>query len=329
MAHPAREPFVKSLQKRLPGAEVVWDECNDRWDTGRRALLAFDPNAEWHLVVQDDAVLCRSFLPGVRQALAAVPAGIPVSFYTGKTRPYAAHIRKAVAAALEEEKTFFSMRGPLWGVAVALPVKHIQQMVEEADLRNIPNYDTRMAEWFHERRINCWYSVPSLVDHRVGPENPSLVPGRVSTPARTAHQFIGEGDPRKVNWTSDAWFAGDPTEWWFEDYTCARCSAPHATLAEAITHACQAHGLSAVDFVASTRHHMRMLTEVMNQLEPECKGELILVGGPDLQATVPYRRVKRSQARWKIGAGSFVVCGAMRDLKYLSRPAWSLDGKAN
>lgn len=54
MAHPARAAFVDELTGLLDRpAKVVWDERQDRWDTGRRAMLAYDPACTHHLVVLD------------------------------------------------------------------------------------------------------------------------------------------------------------------------------------------------------------------------------------------------------------------------------------
>jgi hypothetical protein len=41
MAHPSREAQVAEIQSRLdrPDIPIVWDERNNRWDTGRRSML--------------------------------------------------------------------------------------------------------------------------------------------------------------------------------------------------------------------------------------------------------------------------------------------------
>lgn len=204
MAHPARERLVAELLPQLPAARVVWDERNDRWDTGRRSMLTNDPAADWHLVVQDDAVLCRDFLPGVQRMLAHVPK-LPVSLYTGRTRPFRAAVEDAVARARVQHKLFLAMQGPLWGVAVAIPTGLIADMVADCDRRPIRNYDLRMAAHFAARGIPCWYTLPSLVDHRVGLSNPSLVPGRGASMSRTAHHWIGaRRSPLKLDWAGGA-----------------------------------------------------------------------------------------------------------------------------
>lgn len=201
MAHPSRERWVPELLAALPGATPTWDERQDRWDTGRRSMLAHEATATWHLVVQDDAVLCDGFWDGVNLALAAVPPERPVSFYTGKVRPHADKVTRLTKTAARYGRSWIEAYGPWWGVAVAVPTAHIPAMLAFGDRRtDIANYDRRLSAYFESLGILCWYSVPSLADHRTGPENPSLVPGRGSGELRCAYSYIGEGDPRAVDW---------------------------------------------------------------------------------------------------------------------------------
>lgn len=167
---------------------VIWDRHGDRWDTGRRALLAYDPSCTHHLVVQDDAVVCRDLVAGAAEAITATPGDVPVGLYMGRTRPRRAMVDRAVREAERKQSPWAVMHGPLWGVAVVIPTRHIPALVGWCDERTSPNYDSRMAEWFRNRFL-CWYTVPSLVDHH--PDEPSLVPGRTAA-NRFAHRFIGE-----------------------------------------------------------------------------------------------------------------------------------------
>lgn len=58
MAHPKREAMVADLLTRLDReVPVVWDQINDRHDTGARAMEAFDPACTHHLVIQDDVAV--------------------------------------------------------------------------------------------------------------------------------------------------------------------------------------------------------------------------------------------------------------------------------
>jgi hypothetical protein len=210
MAHRKRERFVEELLPQLPGATVVWDGRNNRWDTGRRSMLAHDPDADWALVVQDDAILARDFLAGVERVLAYAPA-VPVSFYTGAVKPHGSTVVEAVRQAKLADKAFVSMPGPMWGVAVAIPVPLIGPMIADCETRHrgIANYDQRMTAHFVSCRVWCWHTVPSLVNHRVGPDNPSLVPGRGAALTRTAHEWIGERSALDIDWSRGALEASD------------------------------------------------------------------------------------------------------------------------
>src|SRR5688572_1740995 len=95
MAHKKRAHFVEQLQEQLPEAIVVWDRKGDRWDTGNRALCAYDPKAEAHIVIQDDSVVCPDFMAGVARLRKYVPDN-PISLYTGRTRPFGQKVREAV-----------------------------------------------------------------------------------------------------------------------------------------------------------------------------------------------------------------------------------------
>lgn len=198
MCHPSRERFVAELTEQLPSAEVVWDQDNDRWSTGRRSLLAFDPAAELHVVVQDDALICPDFLAGAEVA-ASVAGERPVALYTGKVRPHAQTVTPAVRYARKAGIPWLAMEGPWWGVAIVLPTSLIPSLVKWCDEHpRTANYDRRIAHYFTAQRIDCWYTIPSLVDHRPVAENPSLVRGRTGN--RQAHWFIGERSPLEIDW---------------------------------------------------------------------------------------------------------------------------------
>lgn len=203
MGHPRRSEFVEVLRAQLPGAEVVLDRKNDRWETGRRSLLAYDPGASHHLVVQDDAILCRDLVAGAASAASAASAAgdRPLGLYVGKTRPHRETVTPALEHARHSGAPWLEMKGPWWGVGIVIPVPHIEQLVAWGDAHpKIRNYDRRIAAWYEEQGIDCWYTVPSLVDHRPVAQNPSLVEGRTGN--RQAHFFIGEDESAlDVDWS--------------------------------------------------------------------------------------------------------------------------------
>lgn len=176
MAHPARGRLVTDLQRRLDRpVGVVWDEIGDRHDTGIRAVAAYDPACTHHLVLQDDALPCRYLLASIEQAMDFVPDGHPASFYIGAVRPFSGAIRETLAGA--GRVSWLRFPGPWWGPAVVLPTETIPRILEWWDTpqaKRTQGFDMRLARWFN---VDCWYSWPSLVDHR---GDDSLVYGRTS-----------------------------------------------------------------------------------------------------------------------------------------------------
>ena len=83
MAHPDRAPYVDELTDALGRwVTVHWDQEGppsgnaDRvWRTARGAWLQHDPAADFHLLLQDDALVSHHLLTGLEQALEHVPPG--------------------------------------------------------------------------------------------------------------------------------------------------------------------------------------------------------------------------------------------------------------
>jgi hypothetical protein len=189
MAHPKRESMALELAMEVidQGLEagIVWDNINNRWDTGRRSLLAYDATFDQvkthHLVLQDDAVIPDNFMELVSAALAVPPDDSPICLYTGK----------AISRRLKTIRTnpsWLTMPGINWGVGLIIPTHHIEELVAFGDKRQEDNYDMRISRFYQEKGWRVWYPQPSLVNHR---HTPSLVEGRGGR--RTAHSYVGAG----------------------------------------------------------------------------------------------------------------------------------------
>lgn len=334
MAHPDRTEFVEDMLEKIPMAKPVWDRVNNEWDTARRALADFHPDAEWHVVIQDDAIPCNDFQAGVVKALIAISHHGPVSFYTGQGRPYAREVERLVRITEERSIPWFSAsNGPYWGVCVAFPTDMISDLLKTCDESTIDNYDARLSDYFKERKIATWYSMPSLVDHRDQSESPSLIPGHGSSSGRVAHRWIGRGSPLAIDWSKDAYHAGDQAEYWDREFACTRCACQSPDLAGAILHAIDVHELGPVDLLATTVHHAEMLQELRDHLSDEAINMLV-IAGPDLELdekVKPDQVVRRHDAQQIFSRpGNYVICGATRDFRWVScRAGWSLDGQAN
>ncbi len=196
MAHPKRRQLVPPLLEKLDAeAQVVWDRKNNRWDTGRRSLLAYDPEATHHLVLQDDALICGSLVAGLAEGADQIPETSPMCLYIGRM------LRRPVYRAVKPGVSWLKMSHVHWGVGILIPTVHIKEVVKFGDsLNHVGNYDIRIGRWMAKHNIPVFYPWPSLVEHK---GVPSLVPGRVA--GRHALQFIGEHvSALKFPWSGEA-----------------------------------------------------------------------------------------------------------------------------
>lgn len=182
MAHPAREEWVGELLEAL-GREVPvpvsWDTAGPpssnlekQWANASRAWGMHDPDADWHMMVQDDAIVVPDLLAGLEKALDHVPPNVVVQPYIGTKQPYAGLVSRKVAAADEMDASWISMPSLMWGVAVIVPVSEISGMLAWcshperrtwADDKRVGRYFRDVLGW------GCYCPWPSLVDHRQGP----------------------------------------------------------------------------------------------------------------------------------------------------------------
>lgn len=189
MAHKSREVYATKLAKQL-GAPIIWDEMNDRWDTGRRAWLAhLDTGSDYSLVIQDDAVAPNGLIPGIEKAMVRVPYGSPLVLYMTKTLQWG-----SIFDLVPDNISYLLMERIWWGVAIVLPTDFISPMLDFcADYPNL-QYDHRIGQFFYIHKEPVYYTWPNLVDHR---NLPSLVPGR--TARRHAPNFV-KGRADRVSW---------------------------------------------------------------------------------------------------------------------------------
>lgn len=211
MAHPARETEVNELRSLLDRPVAVnWDtegppsgKADRVWRTARGAWMMADPDADWHAVIQDDAVPCADLLAGLERAVDHVPLDAVVSAYlgTGRTVP----IRwEALARAADTARASWVRTGKLmWGVCIVLPVALIPEMIERADQRGGVPDDMRVAGWAERTGREVWYPWPSLVDHR---KVPSLTKHRATD--RVARRWH-LGSALDLTWTGAV--VTDPT----------------------------------------------------------------------------------------------------------------------
>ncbi len=177
MAHPDRSAeiyrLVAALDRDVP---IFWDlggppsGNGDRvWGVARGAWSLFDPAADYHVLIQDDAIVCADYLAGLERALEHVPAGSVVSPYLGTGRMAPARWDVMCREADARGASFVRSSAVLWGVSLAVPVVDLPEMIEWCDTRGGVPDDMRVAGWAKRFDREVWYPWPSLVDHRTIP----------------------------------------------------------------------------------------------------------------------------------------------------------------
>jgi hypothetical protein len=339
MAHPKRKDLALDMQREhIAGTEIIWDRANNEWDTGRRALLAFDEGCRWHVVLQDDAVLCPDFSTVMFRALWNAHDG-PVSFYIGKPRPYPREVNRAVSRALEKKRSFLEMRGPIWGVATAFPSDSICDMVYWCDRQEDPNYDSLLQSyWMEQGDKQCWYTLPCLANHNW--KVPSLLPGHGLDARREAHVWKPD-EVRTSYFDSGVYRVGDPTQPWTktdpfgEDYICNSCEDFTAdSLQDIIAHAGAEHEFGPVDLLAATPGSIRYFEEVLNNLPQQMRGTLWIAGQDFGQyAEGDHQAVRKSHLKNALAHAPdrFLICAnnSVMNRFASSRSSWSLEGYGN
>lgn len=203
MAHPDRAEFVAELRfklDRVPG--IYWDPGGppsgngDRvWSVARAAWSMFDPAADYHVLIQDDAIVCPDLLAGIEQALDHVPAGAVLSPYLGTGRMAPARWDHLERMADDSGASFVRAERLMWGVCLALPTVDIPDMIAWADRRGGVPDDMRVGGWAKRNDREVWYTWPSLVDHRTVP---SLTKHRALDRVARRHHL---GSALEINWS--------------------------------------------------------------------------------------------------------------------------------
>jgi len=184
MAHPSREKFIPYLKEKLGDIPVSMDNGIGIWENCKNAWRLHDKTADYHVVIQDDAIIGKDFYNKAIKEISEHP-GKAFSFYFGNRKTLEESAKRA------EQNNGIEMGWISWGVAICLPIKIIPDMIQYCDklpLRLKKHDDTMIANFLRYKKITTWYPIPSLVDHRL---EKSLVETDKSK-GRKAYKFIGE-----------------------------------------------------------------------------------------------------------------------------------------
>lgn len=160
MAHPKRAAWAEEIAAELD-CPITWDQVNHAWDTGKRALRdGAETGADNVCVIQDDVILSEGLRESV-EALVQYSTDHPVGLYAGehpRTRAALAHC----------DGPWYAAAGPIWGPGLIIPTQDIEAIITFGDRMQMTSYDTRINHFYRQKQRWCYYTVPSLVQHRTG-----------------------------------------------------------------------------------------------------------------------------------------------------------------
>jgi hypothetical protein len=157
MAHPSRAKYFSYLNGKLDGPRFSIDEGWGLIENNRRAWKMYDPKADFHTVIQDDAIVCDHFKERAIDILASTDWAY--NFYFGNRE----NLKSTAIQGMRMGHIIGEMR---WGLAICLPTKLISEMLEFCAKMKSRHDDTNIAKFLKHKKIKTFYPMPSLIDHR-------------------------------------------------------------------------------------------------------------------------------------------------------------------
>ena len=166
MAHPSRENMFSGLRGKLGDVPFSIDTKNNLVDNCKAAWLLHDHEADFHVVIQDDAIICNNFKQRAEAFISKIEAerqetNQPVycyNFFVKKNYP-------DEQMAQFHQKGYYVEQRNRGGVAICLPVNQIQSMLDYYDTLTVRHDDERISQWIVKNKFRMCFPIPSLVDH--------------------------------------------------------------------------------------------------------------------------------------------------------------------
>lgn len=176
MAHKSREEFIPYLEEKLGECKVFIDDGSlGVKKNSIRCWESYDKSEEYHLVIQDDAIITEDFHKKLNKYISKKPEILSL-FLSKRTYPQTT------------KKGIFRVRKALTGgVGIVMKTKHIKGLIKYMNSQTMENDDTLISHYFRKKGIIIKYTDPSLLDHRHGIK--SIVEKNIVPEVRTAKIF--------------------------------------------------------------------------------------------------------------------------------------------
>lgn len=161
MAHPSRAEYIPYLKSKLGDVPVAIDDGCGLLENCKRAWLLHDPTADYHVVIQDDSIVCDDFYNRAIERIEKAD-GLAVSFFYSQSKFYQKFKKERL------ENGAIVKKGLYGGLAICLPVYLIDDMLSFYDKDTIPFDDHRINRFLMSRNIDIFSPFPCLIDHRQG-----------------------------------------------------------------------------------------------------------------------------------------------------------------
>lgn len=186
MAHPSREKYIPYLQEKLGDVPVAMDEHNNIWETCRRAWLLHEPNADYHFVIQDDAIIGKDFHKNI-QKLVENGNDYVYNLYVGRPK-----FKMEVLKLKQKGGNHFVKANIHHEIALGFPTRRIKEMVDFVDAQNAGQevqHDRHINRYVTSNKLKVFFPLPSLIEHRAEPSLHNLNKGGYKP---VAIWFIGQ-----------------------------------------------------------------------------------------------------------------------------------------
>jgi hypothetical protein len=163
MMHPKRKRYQEYFKYNLGDVPIYMDTDNTVWNTCKGAWGLHDSQAEYHVVLQDDAVLTDNFLDQLEYHLknGRAEGAKAFQFYLNDKDKIVRAITKE-----HEHKGFMVYEKLMGGVAIGLKTSLIPDMLYRCDKMSVPADDQRIHDYLQRKGLPVYYPIPALVKHR-------------------------------------------------------------------------------------------------------------------------------------------------------------------